>query len=433
MMQEEPETFQRPPQRSDSSIFRETARSLFGTDSGPYVERWIQYWQETRRRNERLLSCFEAVVPMEFRLRKVLDIGCGAGGLAEILTRRGARYAGGDVHRHVLKLSQESPGASFLQCVGERLPFRSESFDYIFAFDVLEHLSAGARAQARFLRELRRTLRRLGMIFLTTPNWWYPYDAHSELLFPHYLPSVFLRDRYVRLRNPAFLKEHGSFANIRMVRPGFLRRSIRDAGLLPLHELPCCMDRAGFARLHPLWGWLTYCGLGWHVHAEFWPILVRAEERDVLRLKLRANWRLERNQPSDGDPDFQPSIDFSAGPAGRQLGDGWYWYERDRTGFRWTRRQAQAYLQSDEPCSFVGVYGYSPFENLLTVRVDGVEVGTHSIVPGEPFDLHYLIPFPDTSRRIFTIELQCGRMHRSRDERDERELGVMIFSLALHS
>lgn len=430
MMQEEPETFQRPPQRSDSSTLQETARSLFGTDSGPYVERWLQYWRESRLRNERLLSGFEAIVPTDFRQRKVLDIGCGAGGLAEIVTPRGARYAGGDVHRHVLELSKKSSGASFLQCVGERLPFRSDSFDYIFALDVLEHVTGGPRAQEGFLREMRRTLRRLGMIFLTTPNWWYPYDAHSELRFPHYLPS-FLRDHYVRYRNPAFLKEHGSHANIRMVRPGFLQRSIRAAGLLPLHELPCCMDRAEFVRLHPLWGWLSYCGLGWHVHAEFWPILVRAEERDVLRLKLRANWRHEQNQPSEGDSDFQPRIDFSVSPGGRQLGEGWYWHERDKTGFRWTRLQAQAYLQSEEPCSYLNLYGYSPFENLLTVRVDGVEVGTHRVEPDQPFDLHYLIPFPDTSRRIFTVELHCARVHRSRHEMDERELGVMIFSLSL--
>jgi len=71
----------------------------------------------------------------------VLDVGCGMGRFAEVATRWGAYVVGID-----LSLAEEAASenlrdrdATFFQADVFRLPFKSESFDYIYSIGVLHH------------------------------------------------------------------------------------------------------------------------------------------------------------------------------------------------------------------------------------------------------------------------------------------------------
>lgn len=420
------------PENSKRSI-ESTARSIFGEEDEASVRRWVEYWEATRRRTEDLLAAYQKVIPIDFENRDLLDIGCGTGAMGEFIDEPTARYFGADYHRHVLQFARSGPRRRYLQCSAVRLPFADNSFDLVFAFDVIEHLVGGRSWQLEFLRELKRVLRPLGLILLTTPNFYYPYDAHTELYGPQFLPR-FLRNPLIERLRPGFIKEHHSFDAIRLVTPRFLRRAIKQSGLACLHELPCGLDRRQFWKQHPLWGWLTWLGLGWYPHAEFWPILVHQQDRSRLRLKLRSGWFYEQNQSGDGAArDFQRRIDFDREPFGRQLGRGWYWHERDRSGFRWTSGSSICYLQSRCPVRFLRIEGFSPFRNELEVLVDGLRVGHHKVEAGREFRLCYLLPFTRSDRRIFEVELVCAHTSRSETAEDERELGVMIFALELDS
>lgn len=459
-----------------ASSLEETARQIFGPEDDASIERWVGYWRESRERNQRLLDSFEQLVLLDFKQKSVLDIGCGTGGLGELIADQCRLYVGGDYHGHVLQFTAPGRNRYYLQCSAPSLPFADQSFDYIFAFDVIEHLIGGRPWQLQFLRELRRVLRPLGLILFTTPNKLYPYEGHSQLYFPHYLPAA-LSDRYISLFNPGFLREHHSFSEIKILTPRALRGLIRESGLAFLHDLPCGLDRQEFLRESPVRGWMAYTGLAWIPHAEFWGILVGREHRSALRLKLKKNWRYEHNQPSASPPsDFGPCIDFRVATFSPQLGPGWHWYERESGGagergselarprplsrpplpeapagqpkpcakagspalpltasgaYRWTTKQAACYLESRSPVHYVCVYGYSPHDNWAEVWVNGIRVGEHEISGGSDFKLQYLIPFQDTAGHMFEVSVRCARAFQSDDPRDRRDLGLMIFSIGL--
>ncbi|MGH9339659.1 MAG: methyltransferase domain-containing protein [Acidobacteriota bacterium] len=407
------------------------AARIFGNRDTESIRRWVEYWENSRVRNKELIESFQPLVAMDFTGKSILDIGCGTGGLGELVSDGCRAYVGGDFNYHVLQFAQAGPRRSYLQCSATALPFADRSFDYIFAFDVIEHLVGGKPWQVQFLLEMKRVLRPLGMIFLTTPNRFYPFEGHSRLYFHHYLSSAF-SDRYLAWRNPGFLREHGSFAEIRLLTPGGFRDCLRKSRLALLHDLPCGLDREEYRRLFPLRGVLARLGAGWYPHAEFWGILTHEKQRRRLRLKLKKHWFYENNQPSPQDPgDFDSSIDFTRKSYGHQLGAGWHWYEMQGQGYRWTQQEATCYLESKTTVRRLRLRGYSPRKNRLDVRVDGLRVGERPLDSGEPFELEYLIPFSETFQHLFEVRIHCQQVFHPGNARDERELGVMISSIEL--
>jgi SAM-dependent methyltransferase len=412
----------------DKSL-EEVARAVFGGDEHSAVEQWVQYWQDSRARNQELINRFQELALISYEGRKVLDLGCGTGGLGELLGDTVTRYVGADYNWPVLQFGTPAPSRDFVNCDAGRLPFADSSFDVILAFDVIEHLIGGEPHQLGFLSEIKRVLSPLGMILLTTPNFWYPYDAHSRLSFPQYLPTR-LADRYIRWRNPSFLREHKSFAEIKLLKPGFFRSAIRSVELAPLHDLPCCLDRGEYVRLHPIRGLISLLGLGWYPHAEFWMILAHESERERLQRKLKKHWFFEQNQPSESPIHaFESRIDFDKASYGHQLGDGWHWHERDKRGFRWMEKQATCYLEARAECRYVRISGFSPHKNHIRVRVDGTLVGEHKSHPRDAIGLFYLIPGNRSHQHLFEVEIQATDFCKADDRIDQRTLGLMIFSV----
>ncbi|HLV00845.1 MAG TPA: class I SAM-dependent methyltransferase, partial [Acidobacteriota bacterium] len=263
-------------QQGDLTLqLRKEAERIFGSDQKA-IENWVEYWAGTRARNQQLVESFGNLVLLDFSNKSVLDVGCGTGGLGQIINSD-ARYTGLDYHLHVLRWAEAAVRRSYLQGSASQLPFADKSFDFVFAFDVVEHLIGGKEWQLAFFAELKRVLRPLGMIFLTTPNFWYPYDAHSRTYGPQFLP-VRLADAYIRYLNPAFIAEHGSFRNIQLMTPRFFKRCVETAELACLHDLPCGLDRAEYRKLHAWAGPLGPRFFAWYSHAEFWPILVHQNE-----------------------------------------------------------------------------------------------------------------------------------------------------------
>lgn len=408
---------------------KEVAKAIFGGDEDTAVEQWVQYWKGSRVRNQELISRFQELALISLEDRKVLDVGCGTGGLGELLGDTVARYVGADYNWSVLQFRDPGSSRDFVNCDAGRLPFAEGSFDVIFAFDVIEHLIGGKSHQLGFLREIKRVLSPLGMILLTTPNFWYPYDAHSQLFFPQYLPTR-LADRYIQWRNRPFLREHESFGEIKLLKPGFFRSAIRSVELTPLHDLPCCLDRGEYLRLHPFRGFLSMMGLGWYSHAEFWMILAHESERERMQRKLKKHWFYERNQPSEGSIHaFESSIDFDRASYGHQLGEGWHWHERDKRGFRWMGKQATCYLESRSDCRYVRISGFSPHKNHIRIKVDGILVGEQTIHSRDAIELFYLIPGNRNHQHLFRVEILAANSFRTEDELDQRTLSLMIFSV----
>jgi hypothetical protein len=67
---------------------------------------------------------------------------------------------------------------------GCALPFPDQSFDLVFSNAVIEHILGPGR-QEKFAKEIMRVGKSW---FVTTPNYWYPFESHHHLPFFQFLP-----------------------------------------------------------------------------------------------------------------------------------------------------------------------------------------------------------------------------------------------------
>ena len=118
--------------------------------------------------------------------RRVLDIGCGTGELAAILTARGYEVTG---------IERVPPAnATFpviLADIESGLPSLKGAFDYVLCGDVLEHL----RDPARLLREIHAILTPNGRLIASLPNSGHYYFRLNVLFgrFPQHDKGLFDR------------------------------------------------------------------------------------------------------------------------------------------------------------------------------------------------------------------------------------------------
>jgi SAM-dependent methyltransferase len=112
---------------------------------------------------------------------RVLDLGCGRGGLVEQLGHPLLQVVGLDPDLRSLiehRLANEKPSFPRAAAWSSRLPFADSSFDLIFASWVLEHL---AHPQED-LGQIARVLRPDGCFVFITPNKRHPLTGLNRLL-----------------------------------------------------------------------------------------------------------------------------------------------------------------------------------------------------------------------------------------------------------
>jgi SAM-dependent methyltransferase len=147
---------------------------------------------------------------------RVLDAGCGSGGIAVSFAEECDLAVGidiknkfGDSGRRLAK-ERAIGNADFVQADGTSLPFSSESFDLVLSHSVIEHVDSAER----YLSECYRVLRPGGVLFLQTPPYLSFAGAHlSRLKIP--IPIHLLLPRswafrlnfYIARKRPSWLKE----------------------------------------------------------------------------------------------------------------------------------------------------------------------------------------------------------------------------------
>jgi 2-polyprenyl-6-hydroxyphenyl methylase/3-demethylubiquinone-9 3-methyltransferase len=152
--------------------------------------------------------------------RRVLDVGCGGGFLAEEFARLGFRVTGVDPSRESLAAARRHATAAGLQIdyqsgIGEALPFPDASFDVVYCCDVLEHVADLARVVAEASRVLQ-------------PGGVYLYDTINRTP-ASWLAVIFLLQElpWTKLMPPR-LHDWRMF-----IRPDELRRLLEREGLSP--------------------------------------------------------------------------------------------------------------------------------------------------------------------------------------------------------
>lgn len=102
--------------------------------------------------------------------RRVLDVGCGSGGLVRWLAGRGARVTGLETQARLVDLArsrQPVAGEAYVEGRGEALPFADGEFDLVIFSYSLHHIPAPVMVDA--LREAGRVLAAEGRVLVIEP------------------------------------------------------------------------------------------------------------------------------------------------------------------------------------------------------------------------------------------------------------------------
>lgn len=116
---------------------------------------------------------------------RVLDIGCGRGGLIELLQSQVAFVAGVDPDQRSL-VEHRAPTVCLVSGLAECLPFPDAAFDLAICSWVLEHLARPQRAFAEIARVLRPPDPSVagsgGHLVFLAPNAWHPLTWINRVL-----------------------------------------------------------------------------------------------------------------------------------------------------------------------------------------------------------------------------------------------------------
>ncbi|MBI2862520.1 MAG: class I SAM-dependent methyltransferase [Chloroflexi bacterium] len=108
------------------------------------------------------------------RGQRLLDVACGGGWLLAEAAKQGLEAHGVELSTLAIRqAANAAPLARLAQADAESLPYSDETFDYATCLGSLEHFLNPPQA----LRELRRVLRRSGTVCIVVPNQWFVLDV----------------------------------------------------------------------------------------------------------------------------------------------------------------------------------------------------------------------------------------------------------------
>jgi SAM-dependent methyltransferase len=127
------------------------------------------------------LDRLDALVPVEGR--RIVDVGCGDGGLVRALARRGGELTGIEIDARALAPALAAPAAAderYLEGRAEALPLPDGSVDMVVFFNSLHHVPTGLLDAA--LGEAARVLVPDGILFVLEPIAAGPYFELTRLV-----------------------------------------------------------------------------------------------------------------------------------------------------------------------------------------------------------------------------------------------------------
>jgi len=159
---------------------------------------------------------------------RVLDAGCGTGfNLGHYAAAKSRDVYGFDIADSALDGVRRRGFRKTAQASVADIPFKSDTFDLVFSFEVLTQTPYEIHDAA--LREMCRVLKPGGFLFIRVPAFMWLWSSHDEELRVFYR---YTRDELAkRLRDSGFVIEWASYANSFLFPVILLRRFIKHLGI----------------------------------------------------------------------------------------------------------------------------------------------------------------------------------------------------------
>lgn len=100
----------------------------------------------------------------KYRPKNILDVGCAKGFLLKAFLDLGIDAKGLDISSYALENAHPATRGKLLLASAEKLPFPNETFDFVFAVDLIEHL----KNADKFILEANRVLVKKGRMCIFT-------------------------------------------------------------------------------------------------------------------------------------------------------------------------------------------------------------------------------------------------------------------------
>jgi SAM-dependent methyltransferase len=205
--------------------------------------------------------------------RRILDLGCGMGGMMEELSRH-AEVLGTDISQEALAYCRNRGYRSVFRASGPHLPLPDASLDVICAFDTLEHIPE----EQETIRECFRLLKPGGYLFISVPAYQALYTHQDKivhhqrrytagglarkltlggfrvtrasyinfLLFPAILPTVLFIKAKQALRPP---RDDDTSSNVSVRIPSWANRLLAGVFSFERHLLVSCAVPVGHSLI----------------------------------------------------------------------------------------------------------------------------------------------------------------------------------------
>jgi SAM-dependent methyltransferase len=159
---------------------------------------------------------------------RVLDAGCGTGFNLRHYSMDPTRDVYGlDIAEAALEHVRQRGWRKMAQASVTEIPFRSETFDIVFSFDVVSMIPRESLDQA--LREMMRVLKPRGHLFIRVAAFKWLWSSHDEALDVRHR---YTRDELAdRLSAAGFVVEWTSYANGFLFPVILLRRFLKRLGI----------------------------------------------------------------------------------------------------------------------------------------------------------------------------------------------------------
>jgi len=157
----------------------------------------------------------------------ILDAGCGTGYNIQHYEKRGHRVFSFDVSEDALAGVRKRGVRRVCQASVTHIPYRSDAFDLVVSFEVVDQLEADGALEA--LREMHRVLRPGGSLYIRLPAFEWMRSSHDA--------DIATAHRYTKpelvgmLRRAGFEIRLASYANTLLLPVVVMKRSLKRFGI----------------------------------------------------------------------------------------------------------------------------------------------------------------------------------------------------------